>query len=55
LTQMALWSLRSALSQFKLPSKLFFEHMRMNWKVSSSNFMFTVVFSFINDMDLKPS
>jgi hypothetical protein len=28
LTQMALWSLRSAPSQFKLPSKLFFVHMR---------------------------
>jgi len=37
----ALWSLRGALSKFKLPSKLNFNILRANWKVLSSQFIFS--------------
>jgi hypothetical protein len=52
---MGLWSLQGALSKFKLPSKLLFEHIEI--KLNFFDFKFHVFWksTFVNDVDLKAS
>jgi hypothetical protein len=47
------YDLRVALSKFKLPSKLMFEHIQRKFKGFEFKFHVIFVFIFMNDVDLK--